>query len=413
MNHTYSNFDWKFMRLLGLLSVGIICFLGNSYAQREYLREMLAMLPQVNQLSIASDTAGIFQIQDLPYALDSESVANLLVVDWSGDGVKDLILLNRHGNENAHIILNTPDGLNRKYSGGGRVVKLVRLAQGCEVWLYGAPGEEGGYRRSSLIKVRFSENGKLLERRVLSWNPDETIPHPENYDSILVTGILREQPFENDSNINTHLASTIGNRLAEFTDYKQALILSENQGWLQVCVPLGMISAEIGWIKNSQENMNANEKTILRLYEGFQQKNYRQMGECYADSATFQDPVFNLKNGKEARAMWHYLVTNGKDLTVTFRDIKADDKTGSAHWEATYLFSGTGRKVHNVIEAKFKFENGKIVEHRDHFKFWKWTRMALGGTGTFLGWTPLVKNKVRKTAAGGLKKFMADKPEYQ
>ena len=159
--------------------------------------------------------------------------------------------------------------------------------------------------------------------------------------------------------------------------------------------------------------LNANEKLIQTFYEGFQQKNYQQMGACYADNATFQDPVFNLKNGKEARAMWQYLITNGKDLTMTFRDIKADDKSGTAHWEAIYSFSATGRKVHNVIEASFEFENGKIIHHRDHFKFWKWTRMALGATGTLLGWTPLVKNKVRKTAASSLKKFMADKPEYQ
>jgi SnoaL-like domain len=170
--------------------------------------------------------------------------------------------------------------------------------------------------------------------------------------------------------------------------------------------------SEISTSKITSE-MNANEKTILSLYEGFQQKNYLQMGACYADSATFQDPAFTLKNGKECRAMWHYLITNGKDLSVTFRDIKADEKTGTAHWEATYSFSATGRKVHNVIEASFEFENGKIVRHRDHFKFWKWTRMALGATGVFLGWTPLVKNKVRATAAAGLKKFMADKPEYQ
>lgn len=159
--------------------------------------------------------------------------------------------------------------------------------------------------------------------------------------------------------------------------------------------------------------MNENEKTIQRFYEAFQRKDYLQMGACYADRATFEDEVFTLKNGKEARAMWHYLCTTGKDLAVTFRDVKADDKQGSAHWEATYTFSVTGRKVHNVIEARFEMQDGKIVAHRDRFKFWKWSRMALGGTGLFLGWTPLVRNKVRKTAMGGLKKFMADKPEYQ
>jgi ketosteroid isomerase-like protein len=180
-----------------------------------------------------------------------------------------------------------------------------------------------------------------------------------------------------------------------------------------VLVAHGDSSYRVAWIHNLFEGMHPNAILIQRFYEGFQQKNYRQMGECYHDSATFHDPVFDLKNGKEARAMWHYLCENGKDLRITFSGIEADDRRGKAHWEADYTFSATGRKVHNVIDAEFEFLDGKIIAHRDRFNFYRWTRMALGATGTFLGWTPLVKGKVRKMALGGLKKFMAERPEYQ
>jgi hypothetical protein len=183
-------------------------------------------------------------------------------------------------------------------------------------------------------------------------------------------------------------------------------------GWIFAFL-LGLSNASQGWSQNQFQNMHPNVTLIQRFYEGFQQKNHQQMGACYADSATFRDPVFDLKNGKEARAMWHFLCENGKDLKITFRDVKADDQRGSAHWEAEYTFSATGRKVHNVIEAEFEFQDGKIVKHRDRFGFWKWTRMALGGTGVMLGWTPLVKGKVRGTAGKGLRKFIEAHPEYQ
>lgn len=163
----------------------------------------------------------------------------------------------------------------------------------------------------------------------------------------------------------------------------------------------------------TQGNMSENEKTIRKFYESFQRKDYAAMGAFYHDSASFQDAVFNLPTAKQARAMWHYLCENGKDLNVTFSDVSTDGNKGKAHWEATYTFSATGRKVHNKIDAEFEFKDGKIIRHKDSFKFYKWTRMALGATGVFLGWTPLVKNKVRGTAAKGLAKFIESHPEYQ
>lgn len=111
--------------------------------------------------------------------------------------------------------------------------------------------------------------------------------------------------------------------------------------------------------------------------------------------------------------MWHMLCEGGKDLAVTFSDVEADEATGRAHWEARYTFSTTGRKVHNIIDAWFRFKDGLIIEHRDHFDFWRWSRMALGPTGLLLGWTPLVQNRVRRTARGRLEKFIQQHPEYQ
>ena len=105
--------------------------------------------------------------------------------------------------------------------------------------------------------------------------------------------------------------------------------------------------------------------------------------------------------------MWKMLIERGTDLELSFRDVVEDAKSGSAHWDATYTFGATGRKVHNSIDASFRIRDGLIVEHVDEFDFWRWSRMALGPAGTLLGWTPLLRQKVRKTAGAQLAKFMA------
>ncbi|MCI0399535.1 MAG: nuclear transport factor 2 family protein [Chloroflexi bacterium] len=158
--------------------------------------------------------------------------------------------------------------------------------------------------------------------------------------------------------------------------------------------------------------MHPNEQLIESFYACFGRRDYAGMLACYAPEVEFSDPIFRLK-GKRAGGMWHMLCEGGKDLKITAGDIRAGDTQGQAHWEAWYTFSLTGRKVHNVINAEFRFDDGRIVWHQDRFSFWRWTRMALGPAGLFLGWTPLVQNKVRRTANGNLEKFIAAHPEYQ
>jgi len=100
------------------------------------------------------------------------------------------------------------------------------------------------------------------------------------------------------------------------------------------------------------------------------------------------------------------LLTSSKDLRIEFNSIAATGTEGHAHWEAWYTFSRSGRPVHNIIDAKFTFRDGLIYRHQDKFHFWRWSRQALGGTGTYLGWTPVVRNKVHETARKSLDKFM-------
>lgn len=152
--------------------------------------------------------------------------------------------------------------------------------------------------------------------------------------------------------------------------------------------------------------MHDHEKLIHQFYSAFQHKDYVTMQNAYHSQATFSDPVFQNLKSAEVKAMWEMLITAGKELTISFDNIQADDLSGSCHWEAWYIFSKTGRKVHNIVEAAFEFQDGKILKHRDTFSFWRWSHQALGLTGFFLGWTPVIQDKIRDTARRGLGKFM-------
>jgi hypothetical protein len=46
-----------------------------------------------------------------------------------------------------------------------------------------------------------------------------------------------------------------------------------------------------------------------------------------------------------------------------------------------------------------------IAEHEDDFDFHRWSRQALGTSGLLLGWTPLLRDAVRRRARARLDEF--------
>jgi ketosteroid isomerase-like protein len=155
-----------------------------------------------------------------------------------------------------------------------------------------------------------------------------------------------------------------------------------------------------------KKTMHRNAELIRDFYTCFANRDARGMAACYHPAVKFSDEVFTDLEGAQANGMWRMLCERGKDLRIEFRGIKANDSTGSAHWEAWYTFSATGRPVHNKIDAHFEFRNGKIFRHRDTFDFRAWASQALGLTGRLLGWSGFLKKRVRAKAAKSLATFM-------
>jgi len=150
-----------------------------------------------------------------------------------------------------------------------------------------------------------------------------------------------------------------------------------------------------------------NAALIARFYAALDRHDAEAMVACYAPDATFSDPVFPRLDAGGVAAMWRMLCARGKDLRVVAADIDADATAGRAHWDATYTYSATGRKVVNRIDAEFTFRDGRIVRHADRFDLYRWMRQALGAKGVLLGWLPPVQGAVRTQAAKALAAWRA------
>ena len=145
------------------------------------------------------------------------------------------------------------------------------------------------------------------------------------------------------------------------------------------------------------------ENIIKKFYQAFTDLDPETMASCYHDDIVFEDPAFGVLQGEKAKNMWRMLCESqkGKGFIVEASNFTSN----SAHWEAHYVFSQTGRKVHNIIDAEFEFKDGKIIKHTDHFNLHKWAKQALGFKGMLLGSTGFFKKKLNAQTNRLLSKF--------
>ena len=153
-------------------------------------------------------------------------------------------------------------------------------------------------------------------------------------------------------------------------------------------------------------------KTVIEnFYKAFQNLDADGMIACYHDDIIFEDPAFGVLEGERAKAMWQMLCESqkGKDFKVIVSNIEASNYGGSAHWEAFYTFSKTGKKVHNIIEAQFEFKDDLIFRHKDDFILYNWAKQALGFKGLIMGRTQFFKSKLKTQTNYLLDKFIKEK----
>ncbi|MEO0895709.1 MAG: nuclear transport factor 2 family protein [Bacteroidota bacterium] len=145
------------------------------------------------------------------------------------------------------------------------------------------------------------------------------------------------------------------------------------------------------------------KEVIESFYTAFQRMDAETMVALYHDDIVFSDPAFGELRGERAKNMWRMLIKSqeGKDFRVEFSDLTDN----SAHWEAFYNFGKAENKVHNKIEANFRFQDGKIIEHLDSFNLHKWAGQAVGLQGKLLGWTGFFRKQLHQQTHRMLDKF--------
>ena len=144
-------------------------------------------------------------------------------------------------------------------------------------------------------------------------------------------------------------------------------------------------------------------KDVIDKFCGaFAELDAEAMVECYHEDVVFEDPAFGTLSGERAKNMWRMLCESQKDkkFIVIHSDVEANTNSGSARWEALYVFSRTNRNIRNKIKAEFKFREGKIIEHKDDFDLYKWSRQALGATCYLIGWSEFFKDKLQNQTKG-------------
>jgi SnoaL-like protein len=130
--------------------------------------------------------------------------------------------------------------------------------------------------------------------------------------------------------------------------------------------------------------MHANGVLLQRLFTALDDHDHATMASCYHPAATFRDIAFDLSGQSRIHAMWHMICEN-TDIRATFEVLHADDREGRVALVDHYTFTDTALKVRNVIDSRFRFEHGGIVQHQDHCDARAWAGMAFpGGIRAFL-----------------------------
>ena len=153
--------------------------------------------------------------------------------------------------------------------------------------------------------------------------------------------------------------------------------------------------------------MADNVQVIRDLYEAMDRHDGDAMASIYDPDGRFRDPAFGELTGAEAGDMWRMLTARAEDLSVELAEHSAEGDSGDARWIARYTFTRTGRPVTNDVRARFRFRDGRIVEHVDSFPFWAWARQALGPAGLVLGLPPM-NLLIRRQARRDLSEFRGE-----
>lgn len=153
----------------------------------------------------------------------------------------------------------------------------------------------------------------------------------------------------------------------------------------------------------------SNIDLLHQFYRSFSNADAEGMIACYHENIVFKDPAFGELHGERAKAMWRMLLSRNQKIQIDYEILEVALNSACVEWQAVYEYGAKQRKVHNRVLAYFKFQDGKIIKHRDRFSLWSWSKQALGFTGKILGWTGYLEKKIQKKTNMLLNDFLQKK----
>lgn len=141
---------------------------------------------------------------------------------------------------------------------------------------------------------------------------------------------------------------------------------------------------------------------IHRFYDALARHDAAGMAACYHPDIVFSDPVFPRLVDDQPAAMWRMRLGRAAALRVRHGEVRVEAGRGRARWEAWYPHGAGRRPVHAVVAARFRFRDGLLCEHLDHFDLGRWAAQALGPVGELLGGAALFRAGLRRRAAADL-----------
>src|SRR5262245_39319932 len=136
--------------------------------------------------------------------------------------------------------------------------------------------------------------------------------------------------------------------------------------------------------------VHPNAQLIERLYTALHRHEADAMAACYSDDTVrFHDIAFEIRKKSRLYGMWRMICEGESGIKVKIEHIRADDRVGEARIVDCYDFgknsakNDPGRPVVNAITSRFRFLDGRIVEHVDECDEREWAEQAIGGP---FGW---------------------------
>ena len=141
------------------------------------------------------------------------------------------------------------------------------------------------------------------------------------------------------------------------------------------------------------------------FYAAFAALDGEAMAACYAPDVVFEDPALGRLTGRDPGDMWRMLCGSGASPTVTFDVVESTPTAALVRWTPDYAFGPRRRPVHDEVTSRLTLRDGLIVDHHDMFDFRHWSVQALGLPGRLLGWSPMLRSRVRTAARARLAAF--------